>query len=95
MTLGANVRVGQVPVLRGLEVAVARGAALEGVRLDRPQRDEADATAGAVGAVAAAVERAGHVIAVGGAVVHARVEVGGEEGNQRQALGVLVALDRE
>lgn len=93
MALCADVGRGQVRRLGGLQVAVARGAALEGLGLWRPQRDEADAAAGRVGVVAA--EQVGQVLVVGGAVVHACVEVGGKERHQWAPLGILVALDCE
>lgn len=84
MALGPDVRVVQVARLRRLQVAVPGRAPLQGIRLVRPQRDEADAPARAVGAVG--------ILVVRGARVHARVDVRGEEGHERVAGGIFVAL---
>ena len=74
-----------------LEIAVARRAALDGAGLGRPQRDEADRVASrvGVGGVEGEVTRDGG--RVRGAGVHARVEVGCEEGHERCVWRVLVA----
>lgn len=86
MTLGPDVRVVQVARLRRLQVTIPWRAPLQGIRLVCPQRDEADAPACAVG---------DSVAVVGGARVHARVDVRGEQCHERVAGGVLVALDGE
>ena len=87
MTLRPDVRIAQATSLRWLQVAIPRRAALQGIRLARPQRDEADRLARRVGV--------SDVFIVGSACVHARVDIRGEERQQRIARSVLVAVDRK